>query len=42
LTIKNSDTTKKVRDALNRAIALASSVAEANLIRRELEGLASV
>ena len=30
----------EARDALNRAIALANSVAEANLIRRELEGLA--
>jgi RNA polymerase sigma-70 factor (ECF subfamily) len=30
----------EARDALNRAIALANSVAEANLIRRELESLA--
>jgi len=30
----------EARDALNRAIALANSVAEANLIRRELDGLA--
>ena len=30
----------EARDALNRAIALASSVAEAKLIRRELDGLA--
>ena len=30
----------EARDALNRAIALANSVAEAKLIRRELDGLA--
>jgi RNA polymerase sigma-70 factor (ECF subfamily) len=30
----------EAREALNRAIALANSVAEANLIRRELDGLA--
>jgi len=29
----------EARDALSRAIALANSVAEANLIRRELDGL---
>lgn len=31
----------EARDALNRAIALANSMAEANLIRRELDGLAT-
>lgn len=30
----------EARDAFNRAIALANSVAEAKLIRRELDGLA--
>jgi RNA polymerase sigma-70 factor (ECF subfamily) len=31
----------EAREALNRAISLANSVAEAKLIRRELDGLAS-
>jgi RNA polymerase sigma-70 factor, ECF subfamily len=30
----------EAREALNRAIALANSMAEAKLIRRELDGLA--
>lgn len=39
--LKELDRLDEARDALNRAIALANSVAEANLIRRELDSLAS-
>jgi RNA polymerase sigma-70 factor, ECF subfamily len=38
--LKELDRLDEARDALNRAIALANSVAEANLIRRELDSLA--
>jgi RNA polymerase sigma-70 factor (ECF subfamily) len=37
--LKQLDRFDEAREALNRAIALAKSVAEANLIRRELDGL---
>jgi RNA polymerase sigma-70 factor (ECF subfamily) len=37
--LKELNRLDEARDALNRAIALANSVAEANLIRRELDGL---
>lgn len=37
--LKELDRLDEARDALNRAIALANSVAEAKLIRRELDGL---
>jgi RNA polymerase sigma-70 factor (ECF subfamily) len=39
--LKELNRRDEARDALNRAIALANSVAEANLIRRELESLAT-
>jgi len=39
--LKELDRLDEARDALNRAIALANSVAEAKLIRRELDSLAS-
>jgi RNA polymerase sigma-70 factor (ECF subfamily) len=39
--LKELNRLPEARDALNRAIALANSVAEANLIRRELDGLAN-
>ena len=38
--LKELNRLAEARDALNRAIALANSVAEAKLIRRELDGLA--
>jgi RNA polymerase sigma-70 factor, ECF subfamily len=38
--LKQLNRLDEARDALNRAIALANSVAEANLIRRELDSLA--
>lgn len=38
--LKELNRPDEARDALNRAIALANSVAEAKLIRRELDGLA--
>ncbi|MFZ0552785.1 MAG: RNA polymerase sigma factor [Steroidobacteraceae bacterium] len=38
--LKQLNRLDEAREALNRAIALANSVAEANLIRRELDGLA--
>ena len=37
--LKELNRLDEARDALNRAIALANSVAEAKLIRRELDGL---
>jgi RNA polymerase sigma-70 factor (ECF subfamily) len=37
--LKELNRVDEARDALGRAIALANSVAEANLIRRELDGL---
>ena len=40
--LKELNRLDEARDALNRAIALANSVAEAKLIRRELDGLATV
>jgi len=39
--LKELDRFDEAREALNRAIALAKSVAEAKLIRRELDRLAS-
>lgn len=39
--LKELDRLDEARDALNRAIALANSVAEAKLIRRELDSLAT-
>jgi RNA polymerase sigma-70 factor (ECF subfamily) len=39
--LKELNRLEEARDALNRAIALANSIAEANLIRRELDRLAS-
>jgi RNA polymerase sigma-70 factor, ECF subfamily len=40
--LKELNRLDEARDALNRAIALANSIAEAKLIRRELESLANV
>ncbi len=39
--LKELNRLDEAREALNRAIALANSVAEANLIRRELDGLST-
>jgi len=39
--LKELNRLDEARDALSRAIALANSIAEANLIRRELDSLAT-